>query len=58
MTTFRDLFEGHSVTKIARELKVSTSSVYHWINKGSVPPKHAIRLANALDVEIPTILLA
>lgn len=33
-----------SFLKLSKVLKVSPPSVYFWIKRGKIPPKHAIRI--------------
>lgn len=41
---------------VARQLKVSPLTVKRWVANDRVPPRKAIKLANALDIEIHEIL--
>lgn len=52
--TLRDLIP--SVTEVARKMNLTQMSIYRWIENDAVPPKQIIRLANALDVDIPVLL--
>ena len=42
--------------QLARDMGVTSHSVYRWVKNGAIPPKHLIRVANALDVELPVLL--
>ena len=52
--TLRDFIE--SPNKVSKMLGLSSQTVRVWLEMNAVPPKHVIRLANALDVEIYEIL--
>lgn len=44
------------IPKTAEAMNVSYKTVYTWVKNNKVPPKRVFHLANALDVEIPTLL--
>lgn len=45
-----------NISKVAREVGVSATTVRNWMELNAIPPKRVIAVANALDVEIPELL--
>ena len=41
---------------LARALGMAESTVWNWVNLNAIPPRHVIKVANALDVEIHVLL--
>lgn len=54
LTSVRTLIT--SVTKLARHIEISPSSIYQWIKVNRIPGAHVIRVANFYDVEVRDLL--
>lgn len=52
--TLRDLVKNQAA--LARDVGVSVQTVRNWLELNAIPPRRIIPVANALDVEITTLL--
>lgn len=55
---FGDLLKARKVKKttLADSLKLSIQTINTWVELNAVPPKHIIKVAGVLDMEIPDLL--